>query len=109
MSKWLMTIASFAGAALFAFAQGIPQTRNWVAGISGIDQITGIHVYNLLASNGIPCAMEGSVAYGIEILGPQTNEVFQILKKDAQVRGYSIWFGERDIVNRHRRRNSFHV
>ena len=69
-----------------------------VAGISGGDQITIIHISNLLASRGITTALAGSVMYNVSVPKDKAPESKQILRADAKAMGYYIRFGENDEV-----------
>jgi hypothetical protein len=65
-----------------------------VAGISGNDQITNVHIPNLLASKRIECMLEGSMVNGVSVPKQHVAETKRLLLADAKKRGYSINFDE---------------
>ncbi len=78
-----------------------PDPAHWkhVGSISNGDEITHIHIANLLESRGIKFTMEGSVIDGIAVPPAKATEATKLLRKDATKLGYHIWFGSADFVN----------
>jgi hypothetical protein len=76
------------------------EQKDWkgIAGVSGTDKITQIHIANLLLPHDIESIMEGSVVYGISVPPAQADQASRILRTDAQKLGYYILFGRNDVV-----------
>lgn len=56
------------------------------------DTKNATHVEAVLKENGIPCTIEGSVAYGVSVPPRQKEAATRILRADAKKRGYWIAF-----------------
>ena len=71
--------------------EGIQQI-DWcsIAGIDGNDKITGRHLYSLMKSHGIVCAMEGSIGYSVIVPKAKRSEAIEIIKEDLKKRKYYI-------------------
>ncbi len=74
--------------------------KDWkgIAGVSGTDRITQIHVTNFLLSHDIESMMEGSVIYGLSVPQAKAEQATKLLRSDAPKCGYSIMFGSNDVV-----------
>jgi hypothetical protein len=74
--------------------------KDWkgIAGVSGTDRITHIHITNLLLSHDIESVMEGSVIYGVSVPPAKAEQATKLLRTDAQKSGYYVWFGSNDVV-----------
>ncbi len=81
--------------ALFPEA-GVDEPPESVAGIGSLDQITAIHVKNLLESSGIESVIEGSIVYGVFVPKERAEAAKKLLRTDAKERGYWLEFGEKD-------------
>jgi hypothetical protein len=90
-ASWLLLVSGSAVAADLEQWKGI-------AGISGTDRISVIHITNLLLSHGIKSAIEGSVIYGVSVPPAQAELASQLLRTNAAKLGYYIWFGSNDVV-----------
>ena len=74
--------------------------KDWkgIAGVSGTDRITQIHITNLLLSHDIESVMEGSVVYGVSVPPAKTEKATKLLRSDAPKGGYYVFFGSNDLV-----------
>ena len=74
--------------------------KDWkgIAGVSGMDKITQIHVRNLLLSYDIESLMEGSLICGISVPPNKAEQAIKLLRADAPKGGYYVWFGGNDVV-----------
>lgn len=74
--------------------------KGWkgIAGASGTDRISQIHITNLLLSHDIQSTMEGSMVYGISVPPSKAEQASRLLRADARKLGYYISFGSNDVV-----------
>lgn len=75
-------------------------TNDWqaIAGISGTDSITRIHITNLLLSHDIESVSVGSIVYDVAVPSEKAEQAAKLLRTDAQKHDYSIVFGSNDVV-----------
>ncbi len=66
------------------------EKRASVGGIPSIDQISVVHIENLLAAHGIEAVIWGSIYYGIEVPPAKKAEAIKLLKRDAPRRNYVV-------------------
>ena len=78
----------------------VADMNDWtnIAGVSGTDRITQIHIRNLLLYHNIESGMEGSLMYDVSVPSAKAEEATKLLRADAPKTGYSIWFGSNDVV-----------
>ena len=67
--------------------------EKWVSigSISATDEISHVHISNLLTSHGIESGMVGSVFHAIEVPPDKVAEATRTLRKDALKRHYTFW------------------
>src|SRR6185436_2603020 len=83
-----------------AWVVAAADTTDWkgIAGVSGTDRITQIHIRNLLLSNDIESVMEGSLVYGVSVPQAKAEQAIKLLRTGAPKSGYYVWFGSNDVV-----------
>jgi hypothetical protein len=79
-------------------ATAAPTEWKTIAGVSGNDKITQIHITNLLLSHDIKSAMVGSVLYDVAVPSDKAEEAAKLLRIDAQKHDYWVLFGSNDVV-----------
>ncbi len=74
--------------------------KEWksIAGISGADRITQIHIRNLLLAHDIESTMEGSLIYDVSVPPAKGEQAIKLLRMDALKNGYYVCFGRNDVV-----------
>lgn len=75
--------------------------------IHSSDELTSIHIANLLTSHGIGAMIEGGAVYGIAVRADKAEQATAILRADALKVGYGIYYfglGHDDIVPRRPKR-----
>ena len=87
----LLFLASFAYAAE-------PEKRGFAGGISSIDEISHVHITNLLLAHGIESVMWGSLIHSIEVPPAKEAEALRLIREDAPKRGYTVWFAKDDVA-----------
>jgi len=70
----------------------------FIGAISSTDEISRIHVTNLLWSQGIGSVIEGSVVHGVTVPSGKANQAAKLLREDATKAGYFVWFSTNDII-----------
>ena len=61
-----------------------------VGGISSVEQISVVHIENLMAAHGIEALIWGSIFYVIEVPRAKKAEAIKLLKRDAPRRNYVV-------------------
>ncbi len=79
-----------------AFSYGGEWDEIGFAGSISMDDVTQIHVCNLLLSHGIRSRIWGGFRWTVEVPAPKKSETVRLLREDAPKRGYDVWFGEND-------------
>jgi hypothetical protein len=74
--------------------------QDWkgVACIGGLDEISSIHITNLLLSHDIKSAIDGSILYRIAVPAAKTEQASELLRADALNHGYYVLFDTNDFV-----------
>lgn len=66
------------------------EERVGVGAIPSIDQITVVHIENLMAAHGIEAVIWGTTFWGIEVPPAKKAETVKLLKRDAPRRNYVV-------------------
>lgn len=66
------------------------EKRVGVGAIPNIDQISVVHIENLMAAHGIEAVIWGTVFWGIEVPQAKRAEAIKLLKRDAPRRNYVV-------------------
>ena len=85
----LMTVATSAAG---------PDMRGFAGGISCNDEISHVHIENLLMAHGIDTAIVGSVFHSILVPLAKEAEAVRLIREDARKRGYNVWFDKDDLA-----------
>src|SRR5207244_532247 len=77
-----------------ASAPALHEEWTSVAGVSGLDRITHIHIVNLLARKNIHAMLEGSIGYGVNVPKTKAVQAIMLLKADARRKEYFVTFSD---------------